>query len=776
MFIKSKLNKAIAATLVSASLAGYSSMSLGAIEEVVVMAQKRAQSVQDVPVTITSLNSEEIKSLGLQSAADVQFQTPGLIVSYSSSNAIPNFSLRGVGLNDFTAVQSSPVAIHVDNVYYGNSTLLNFALFDVDRVEVLKGPQGTLYGRNATGGAVNFFSAKPSDEFEVGLDLGVANYDTFTTEGFVSGGLTDNLMGRLSFTTTDQGGGPFDHDVHGEIGEKDSYAVRGQLLWDVTEDFTAHLTLFGGKDESDASQYQGVPTYTNDGSFGICPSVAAGSLLPSSDCSFGGFGAVQMDDDDPYTTQSGVINRDEIEAFGSSLELSWHMDDISVASITGYNEADRKSQEDADGSMLRNVDVGYQTEFWQFTEELRFSNEGEDGWKWTLGFFYSKDELEAPRTETSLADLFGVHENHAYMLETESYAAFMHNEINLSDTLTLVAGIRFTDEERSFEGGTIGTFGDDQFYDVSTTGGDFVYAPNLDLGGDYSLASFNNAVGATEYLSAHIDETIDFQKWSWRLGLNWDVSDSTLAYASISNGFKSGGFVGDITLQEILQEPYDEETLTATEVGIKSDLLDGTLRWNTSAFYYDYQDIILALTITGAGHLDTFLINDNGADATIYGVESDLWWSPTDNLDIKLGFTILETEFEAIEVQPFDVSDDVDGSELPYAPDFSANGLIRYEDSLTDNLLWSAQVDFTHRADHYAESQNSAINQLDGYTLFNLRFGLTSVDESWSAAIWMKNVADKEYYQYLNDLQGLGSVLTTPGASQTYGLDVSFRF
>ena len=173
LFNKKKLNKIIALTAV----VGAGQICSAALEEVVVTAQKREQSVQEVPIAITSIGGEDLKNLGFKSATDVQFQTPGLIVSYASSNAIPNFTLRGVGLNDFTAVQSSPVAIHVDDIYYGNSTLLNFALFDIDRVEVLKGPQGTLYGRNSTGGAVNFFSNKPTQEFEAGIDIGLANYD-----------------------------------------------------------------------------------------------------------------------------------------------------------------------------------------------------------------------------------------------------------------------------------------------------------------------------------------------------------------------------------------------------------------------------------------------------------------------------------------------------------------------------------------------------------------------------------------------------------------------
>ena len=277
-YAKSMMVKFVAAPVFFSAVFGTGMTAAATIEEIIVTAQKRAQSVQDVPIAITSLTGEEIDALGMRTAADVQYQIPGLIVSYSSTNAIPNFVLRGIGLNDFTAIQSSPVAVHVDEVYYGNSTLLNFQLFDIERVEALKGPQGTLYGRNSTGGSVNFFSNKPTGEFEAGLDLGYGNYEAYSVEGFVSGPLGETLSGRVSFSVTQQDGGPFTHPTLGEIGEQDRYAVRGQLLWDVSEDLSAHLLVFGGQDDSEGNQYEGVPTFTNDAEFNICDSVVAGNL------------------------------------------------------------------------------------------------------------------------------------------------------------------------------------------------------------------------------------------------------------------------------------------------------------------------------------------------------------------------------------------------------------------------------------------------------------------------------------------------------------------
>jgi len=529
------------------------------IEVISVTAQKRVQNLQEVPVAITNISSEDIVRHGFDSAADIQFQTPGLIVSYSSTNAIPNFTIRGVGLNDFTAVQSSPIAIHVDDVYFGSSTLLNFALFDVEHVEVLKGPQGTLYGRNSTGGAVNFFTNKPSQDFHVGGSVNASNYNSLTTEGFVTGGLSETVSARLSIYNTDQSSGPYTHSTIGDVGKKEKTAGRLQFLWEPSDDFDARFIIFGGKDKSDGNQYQGLVTYNSDGS-DICAPIS------NNDLSFSGqqqcyslanadIDKVQSLDGDPFTLQGGVINRDEIEVLGTSIAFNYEFDDMLLSSVTSYNSADRVSQEDADGTTLRAIDVGYETHFKQYSEELRLASMSPQALEWTIGLYLSTDSLETPRTETDLSDIFGgFRQNHAYQLDTDSVAIFSHNEYHLDDELSIVAGLRYTYENRAFKGGTLNV----DSGSGPKASGDFVPSPTPVP--DYDDAS--------DFDVAYIDDDITFRKWSWRLGLNYQLSDESFVYGSVSNGFKSGGFVGDITNQQVLENSYDAEMLTAFDIGI----------------------------------------------------------------------------------------------------------------------------------------------------------------------------------------------------------------
>ena len=738
------------------------------IEVISVTAQKRTQNLQQVPVAVTSISAEDIEKFGFSSASDIQFQTPGLIVSYASTSAIPNFSIRGIGLNDFTAVQSSPVAIHVDDVYLGSSTMLNFALFDIESVEVLKGPQGTLYGRNATGGAVNFATRKPTQDLEYGVSVNLANYESITTEGYISGGLTDTLSARVSLHSTEQKSGPFTHPVYGDVGKKSKVAGRFQLLWEPSDDFDARFVVYGGKDDSDGNQYQGFGALDGTGTCKLA-SDADFSFANQQQCKFGddtNGNPVVSADDDPYTLQSGIINRDEIDVLGTSLAMNYEFSDILFTSITAYAKADRVSQEDADGSILRLVDVGYETQYKQLSEELRLTSLAKQKLEWTVGLYVSTDELYTPLTETDQTEwaVFNYRENHTYQLDTDSIALFTQNEYHINDKLSLVAGLRYTHETRAFKGGTYDLLeSDGHFGGGPNSNGDFVPGPkplpNLD-----DESSF-------DAVAAYTNQEITFDKWSWRLGANYQINEDMFTYVSVANGFKSGGFIGDITTQPAIEDPYDEETLTAYEVGFKADLFDYTVRWNSALFYYDYQDVILALSVEQPGGNSIFT-NDNVSDADVYGIETDITWVPAENWELRLGGTLLETE----QKQLVTVDLPIEGSDLPNAPKFSANYSVRYETELSENFVAFFQVDGTTRSKYYARAHSTPLTELEGYSLFNASVVIASNTDDWQVTLWAKNLTDETYYTYMNDLSWAGSIIKTPGTPRTYGIKFAYSF
>ena len=411
---------------------------------------------------------------------------------------------------------------------------------------------------------------------------------------------------------------------------------------------------------------------------------------------------------------------------------------------------------------------------------MRLASAGKGRWDWTVGLYYSSDNLDTPLTETDGSAL-EYRQNHAYTLKTNSFALFLHNEVRVTDTVAVFGGLRYTDEDRRFQGGTIDS--SERLDADGNPGTGLSFADLVDkTPGPSDRGDFVPVVPgpAQEGDTAYLDRKITFRKLSWTIGVSADVSEKGLIYAKIANGFKSGGFVGDITVQSILEEPYDEETLTAYEIGFKSDLFDGRLRWNSAFFYYDYQDIILALNIPNASIPESpfdLLINENGANAKVYGFESEIWVVPVEGLDIKLGATLLDTKTSAIETSPFPVNERLGGNELIYAPKFSANGVVRYEKAFAGGgWLGFAQVDFTTRAKHWAESTNVPLSRIEGYTLFNASLGTRSPDGQWLFSVWSKNLTNKGYTQYINDLSGLNSVLKTPGYPRTYGLNVSYSF
>jgi iron complex outermembrane recepter protein len=516
--------------------------------------------------------------------------------------------------------------------------------------------------------------------------------------------------------------------------------------------------------KSDGNQYQGFGTIASNG-VDMCAPVAAGLLDSGQSQCFSltpttpGLAAVQSLDNDPFTLQSGIVNRDDIDVTGTTLAMNRDVGDVAIASVTGYAKADRVSQEDADGTALRAIDVGYETHFKQFSQELRASSSGSGPLQWTLGAFFSDDTLTTPRTETDLSDIFdGFRQNHAYELKTRSYALFSHNEYRVTDKLVLVGGIRYTTEKRRFRGGTITV----DSGSGPTANGDFVPSPT-------PVPDFNDAAA---FDSAYLDDSIRFKEVSWRLGLNYNFNDDIFGYAAVSNGFKSGGFVGDITVQPVLENPYDEETLTAYEVGLKTTLFDRRVRWNNSVFYYDYKDVILAVDVIQAtGPLNTLFTNDNVSDANVYGAESDLQWAVTDGLEIRVAGTYLKTK----QHQTVDVVQAIDGSRLPYAPQWSGNASINYRAPVSDSLDATFQLDGVVRSSLFAEAESTRLARLGEYSLLNGRVGI-STRSGLGVNFWMKNITNEDYVVYLNDIKGLGAVIRTPGQPRTYGIDLSLDF
>jgi len=763
MVVHTKRALVLAMSVVSAATLS-SLTSAAVLEEVVVTAQKREQNLQDVSVAVTAFSGSALRELNMTNSVDIAGQTPGLNIGTPVGEGNnPSITLRGVGLNDFNDNNEGPIAVYRDEVYQSAMPGLTFQLFDMERVEVLRGPQGTLYGRNATGGLVHFISKKPTKEMEGYLDLSLAENNQVKFEGAIGGSLTDAIQGRVSIATNDHDG-YVDNRIGPDANEANSFAYRVQLNFDLTENFSALLNVHGGDSDTNAPQYQHQATDDGSGTPGV------------SDF----FGYIDTDGD-PW---EGAYDREgvlDIESDGYALTLNWAIGDMDFVSITAVEEVEKLHQEDTDMGPGAHINPQFASENEQFSQEFRLSGSN-NTMDWVVGAFYFDNEVDGaldlhndfpgPLVDAitgAPAGTFGpdivpfLNYDVDYKQETESLGFFGQIEYKLSDALSLTFGLRYTEEERDMEyqnrtDGDPGAVLNSCLIPAGDVCG-FGFGPGFPGTLTYiDFTSGNPAIG-------NLNE-LDTDNVSGKIGLDFRPNDDTLIFFNISRGFKSGGFNGgflDFTDGVMESDiPFDEEELTSFEIGIKSTLADGALRLNATAFYYDYKDY-QALTFAG---LSQFI---NNSDAEVQGLDIEMIWLPNDQWDISLGASFLDTEVDEVTVRNVGT---VTGTEMVLAPEFSFNGLVRFQ--ATEAL--SFQVDFNHQGEHYFDITNSDVSKEDSYTVFNARIGY-KVSDNLTLAAYVKNLADEEYRVYTFDFTGpAGFNQQFYAPPRWWGVNVNYSF
>jgi len=725
----------------SLSLPTYSASTL--LEEVVVTAQKREQNLQDVGVSVTAFGGEAMKALGFTNSTDLAAQTPGLNIGTPVGEGNnPSIVLRGVGLNDFNDNNEGPVAMYKDEVYISAMAGQTFQLFDVERVEVLRGPQGTLYGRNATGGLVHYISNKPTEEFAASLDLTLAEYNQVKVEGAVSGGLGDSVQGRLA-VATNRHDGYVDNRVGPDANQADSQAMRALLNVDVTEDVSLLFNLHYGKSDTVSAKYQQ-------------------EVTDPSGMDFWGYADTDGDEFEGDYDTDGIL---AIETVGGSVTLNWESEAFTLTSITAVEELDKHHIEDTDMGPLDAIVAEFRSDAEQFSQEIRFSGETEKT-RWVAGLYYFESEVKGrldlnvkyfggllnfldalpadqggfegglsvfangPYVDDELVD-FLVYDVD-YTQDSESTAIFGQMEYDLSDTLALTLGLRYTTEER-----------------------ELAYVNALDpTVGEFNAFWASPAVGATAFFdfteaNAGNLTDIDNDNVSGKIGLDYRPNEDWLVFASVSRGFKSGGFNAGFLDESdglsVADTPYDEEILTSYEVGFKADISD-SVRLNAAAFYYDYQDY-QALSFSG---LSQFITN---SDATVQGMELELQAAPTEGLEFQLGMSLIDTEVEALVDRNTGAL--IEDTEMVLAPELTVNGLVRYQwEAFGGNMV--AQADFNHQDDHFFDITNKPVSAEDAYTVWNARLAYKTDDDKLEAAVFVKNLTDEEYRVYTFDFTAIG--------------------
>lgn len=676
-------------------------------------AQKRAQNFADVGITVSAISGDDVAALGFDQVQDIATQTPNVQIKEVVANSVPNVTIRGIGLNDYATNNNPAAGVYVDDVYLVSPAMLSFGLFDLERVEVLKGPQGTLYGRNTTAGAVNFVSRKPTDQFEARASVDYGRFQRIGFEGAIGGPLSETLSGRLAVQTVQQDDGWQTNRVTGrKIGDIDRTAWRAQLLWQPTDAVKALLNVHGGRDESDVALIKIDNPFT-----------------PEDD-----------GDDDPYRSGASNDPRMKLDSKGASLSVDWSMTDtLTLTSITSYEEFERDHVEDRDATSLRQLDGTFLNDIEQYAQELRFTYLGP---QLVLigGVFYGKDEVETRDTYDapdllSLLGLAGLDTiGNAYSQDATSKALYLHSEWSFAPGWKLTAGARYTDDQKDF----------------------------------FDAFTFLGVAPGVGNVFPPISNSYDVNDVSGKIGIDYSGFENTLLYASASRGFKSGGFQGQLSFDPNNLNPFTDETLLAYEVGMKSRLLDNTLQLNLSAFFYDYKDMQFygGLFDSPVGVL--FGIANVG-DAEVKGAEAELWWRPAAGLDVKLGVGLLDTE-----ITKSIVAGVASGSDLPNSPDVTFNTQVRYQWPVSQGLRADVLLAANYQGDLTFDVVRDPLEGREsGYLLADARVGIGAADEKWTVSLYVRNLTDKRYRtQVLFSSVGFGE---SYGAPRTYGVNFTFK-
>ena len=750
---------------------------------IVVTAQKREQSINDVGLSITAASAETLQERGIIETADLAKIVPGLSFTEASGGQ-PVYTIRGVGLFDIGLASAPAVAIYSDQVPLATPNMTTLPPFDIERVEVLKGPQGTLFGASSTGGAINYIAAKPTSFVTAGFDATYERFDHTILSGYVSGPISDELRAR--FAARVERGGAWQYSLSrpdDRLGAQRNVQVRGIVDWAPTDTVALEMGVTYGNEQSDTQARQFIEN--------ISPNQAA--LAPA-------FVALDPAPDD---SRAADWNPDKRQRADDHSLISYLRADIDIApgttitSLTSYQDFDQSKPSDqagfvgpslagAAGPAFYALSVG---EVNNFNQELRIAGDIGD-LTYTIGGTYDhKDVVEATLLDTSLTINQPVPFVPPYRYVAgsidqtiEEYGVFGSFDYQLTDNIVAHAGVRYTNSSRSSINCTYDYFGDGVLGNVSaalqTVFQMFGLKNTPVVAPGTQCVSLTPAPDLTPDLDGTLVE-LDEDNVSWKLGLDYKTDGGTLFYASANRGYKAGiisVFTAASTADFI---PATQERLDAFELGFKAPLANGAVQLNGAAFYYIYDDKQLRTVVVDPvfGPQNRLV---NIPESTVFGLEADLQAEPVPGLSLALSGTYLDTEVtESFLSFNFQQNfGDFEGSELPYTSKWQISSDIEYEWDLNDGLLAFVGGGYNYRSKQNATfdtpSAPAPAYEFPGYGLLDLRAGIGSSDGDWRLTAFGKNVTDEFYitskYEYADYRT------RTTGMTATYGVRLSVNY
>lgn len=729
------------------------------IADIVVTANKREQKLNDVGAAVAVIGASQLKAQQISSLADLAKTIPSL--SYTqTANSTPVYTLRGVGFYETSLGAYPTVSVYIDEAPLAFPATTKHSAFDLERLEVLKGPQGTLFGQNATGGAINYIAAKPTGNLTGGATVSYGRFDAATGEAYISGPLSDSLRFRLAGRAEHQGAWQISNSRPDDRnGRSTTYMGRLLLDFDPTDTIRIKLNLNGWKEtgQTQAPQY-----------IAYQPQLAAFPIPVVADAPFAKMNSRSADWTPGLPFQN---NRLWQAVLRGDIDIT---DSITLTSLTSFVDYKQRQRDDGDGLPATSLDLTREDgAIHSFSQELRLSNSASSQFRWVIGGNYEHSIVnqfnDVQYDESTAAGLFGTalgfvnfRTSTYYSLQRmENYAAFGNAEYDIAPNLTIKAGARYTEARRrarlcTADGNqpNVPLGVGDLFYNFLYNGVAGPYEP----GKCYPLNDQTETInGVAPGLPGEYASKLNEHNVSWRAGVDFKPRSGLLFYANVARGYKAGSFpaVSATTFTQFL--PVVQESVTAYEVGYKATLLDRALQFNGSAFYYDYRNKQLRSKLNAPpfGILDVL---QNIPKSTIKGFELEATITPVRGFTVGAAFTYLDATIDKFAgINAAGVPGIFDGTRVPFTPKYQVSLNSDYRAPISGKLDMVVGAALNLRSDTIsviggdspAPTANSAVYnplRISSYALLDLRAGIASADDRWQIFVWGKNVTNAYYW------------------------------
>jgi len=694
----------------------------GVLEEIVVKARYRSESLQDVPISIAAVSGADITEARLNTVQELEYSVPNLVFGETGSSGETFIGIRGIGDFSRNIGFDTRVGVYLDGVFAGQSLAVDQGLVDVKQVEVLRGPQGTLFGKNSTAGVLSIVTNTPvlgenSGEFRARG----GNLDTLFGSGVINLPVGDTAAMRFAISAQQQDGyikNLFDND---NLMSNDYVVGRFRLLLQPSDALDVNFSFDFRQQDNNLLFLEPTAQFED----------TVGNPLAAPD----------------FIVDQDADLRDDNNSWGTGLTMDYDFgNDFVLTSITGYRSADRKVGSDEDATSTFTLDARYfEDDFQQFTQEVRLASPDENRFRYVLGAFYFDQDAKTDRV-VALGPGFGgppegvdaaVQDS---AVDTQSWALFANGNFDITDRLTFSAGLRYTDEQKD--------------------------------------ASIEQNVFPGFGLATHISESYDRSEnyWTVSTSLEFEINETVATYFTYSNGYKSGGFNVDLvpTVEDL---PYEEETVDSFEVGMKSDWLDGHLRLNLAVFHAEYSDYQVFQFRFDPFSGTTALLVSNAAQVTTEGFEAEGSALFTENFSLDFGLGYSDATFDDFPGGAVDGTTgepiNVAGNVLPRAPEWTGDLTGRYQFNLGEARS-SLRVNYAYRGAQYFNPDNRENSYQGGYGLWNAAWDI-DINESWGVALYGQNLGDKTYAT-MRGISFLGVPFNLLAQPRTYGVEVSFRY